>query len=281
MKPFKPRLMICDYDMYRGFYCGLCKTLGKNFGFASRMLLSYDFVFLGMLEYAMTDNKCTFENQTCVAHPLKKRPCLCCKDRDMLKFTACCECILVYNKYRDDFCDNKGIKKIAAWIICRAMKKSYRKAYVLYPELAEYVEKCMKKQLETERSGTESIDDASEPSSMILSEIASYLSDDAEQKKYLKRFGYLLGRYIYIADAYNDYEHDLKSGSYNPYMNMDKEQSENAAKFSVNITLGALADVYVHLDIRQFKTILDNIVYMGLRNNFNGIVSGKKQKGKE
>jgi hypothetical protein len=44
---------------------------------------------------------------------------------------------------------------------------------------------------------------------------------------------------------------------------------------SVSFTLGALADSYVLLDIKQFKPILDNIVYVGLKNVFYEIQKRK------
>ena len=33
---------------------------------------------------------------------------------------------------------------------------------------------------------------------------------------YLRKFGFFLGKFIYIMDAYDDLEKDLKNGSYNP-----------------------------------------------------------------
>ena len=34
---------------YRAAYCGLCHTLGKRYGFWTRMALTYDLTFLSLL----------------------------------------------------------------------------------------------------------------------------------------------------------------------------------------------------------------------------------------
>lgn len=280
IKPCKPQLLMGDYEIYRGFYCGLCKVLGERYGFAARMMLSYDFVFLGMLEYGMNGESCTLKSCRCAVNPLKKTPCLC--GDDILDFTAACECILVYHKVSDDIADGAIFRKISSGVVQLMLKRGYNKAAKEYPELAEYIAVQMKEQGRIESSRDASLDMAAEPSAKILGEIASYLGRNDDEKAYLRRFGYMLGRYIYISDAYDDYEKDIKRGGFNPLKRYGGSIDDITRRASqcINLTLGAMADAYVHLDIKRFKPILDNIVYMGLRNNFDEIVRSKTVKGK-
>lgn len=44
---------------------------------------------------------------------------------------------------------------------------------------------------------------------------------------------------------------------------------------SINFTLGEMADIYVKLDLERYRDILDNIVYLGLKNVYTQIRSGK------
>ena len=37
---FKPELKVREYEEYKAVYCTLCKTLGKEYGLVSRLLLS-------------------------------------------------------------------------------------------------------------------------------------------------------------------------------------------------------------------------------------------------
>ena len=43
---YKDLLRVCDYNVFRGYYCGLCKQLGKSFNQLTRFGLSYDMTFL-------------------------------------------------------------------------------------------------------------------------------------------------------------------------------------------------------------------------------------------
>lgn len=282
VKPFKPHMRICEFETYNAVYCGLCKILGKNYGLMSRMTLSYDFSFLGLMELALNDSDAELEPQHCLIHPFKRKQCL--KSVDGLDYTAASASILVYNKINDDIADKKAIGKFVSWILKQLTKKAYKKASVKFPELAEYIAEQMKRQSELEKENCKSIDRASEPSSNILAEIASGLSNDAEEKRVLHRFGYLLGRYIYIVDAFDDLEKDFRSRGFNPLIvgdsaihELNMEEVRRKTEDSINFTLGALADSYVQLELKRFKPITDNIVYLGLKNTFYDLVKKKEE----
>ena len=38
-----------DYNVYKAYYCGVCKSIGERYGQIPRMALSYDAVFLAMV----------------------------------------------------------------------------------------------------------------------------------------------------------------------------------------------------------------------------------------
>jgi hypothetical protein len=56
IKPFKPELKFKEFDLYKAYYCGLCKAMGKKYGFLSRLTLSYDFTFIALLIDALDNN---------------------------------------------------------------------------------------------------------------------------------------------------------------------------------------------------------------------------------
>ncbi len=287
VKPFKPHMRICEFETYNAVYCGLCKMLGKNYGLMSRMTLSYDFTFLGLMELALSDNDASLEPQRCIAHPFRKKACL--KSTCGLDYTSAAASILIYNKIKDDVSDKKALAKFFPFFLLCAEKKAYKKASAKYPELSKYISEQMEIQNKLEAENCKSIDRASEPSSNMLAEIASGLSNNTDEQRILRRFGYLLGRYIYIADAFDDIEKDFRSRGFNPLIvgdaaihQLDMEQVQKKTEDSINFTLGALADAYVQLEIKRFKPIIDNIVYLGLKNTFYEMVNKKmpEQEGK-
>ena len=45
----KPEIKFKDFDMYRSFYCGLCRELRERYGISGQITLSYDMTFVILL----------------------------------------------------------------------------------------------------------------------------------------------------------------------------------------------------------------------------------------
>ena len=156
VRPFKPYMRMFEYDIYKAVYCGLCKDMGRRYGFVTRFTLSYDFAFLSLMDLSVRGVKLDAEKQRCIAHPLKKTMCAKCTCN--LKYTSSAAVILTYHKLRDDIAD-KGLKgKLAAFVLLPFFKKPYKKAARLYPDLAPAVENAMELQNKIEREKTAGID---------------------------------------------------------------------------------------------------------------------------
>ena len=101
------------------------------------------------------------------------------------------------------------------------------------------------------------------PFAQLTSDIFSKISPE------LGKLGYNIGRFIYIADAYNDIEDDKKHKLYNPFIYYDNDYL-NSMEFTkrvqgtFNMNLGAVAESYASLNIKKNKALLDNIIYLGL-----------------
>ena len=87
VKTCTPQLRICEWEAYRGVYCGLCRTLGHRFGPLARLTLSYDFTFLAMLDMALREEPPEYRRRSCGVNPLRRCPhceenadgcCVCC-----------------------------------------------------------------------------------------------------------------------------------------------------------------------------------------------------------
>ena len=53
LQPYKPYLMIKDFEIYKSVYCGLCKKLGEEYGIFARLALSYDCTCYSILAMAL------------------------------------------------------------------------------------------------------------------------------------------------------------------------------------------------------------------------------------
>lgn len=285
--PLIPQMKVCEYEQYRAVYCGLCKQLGRQFGPFSRLTLSYDFTFLTLLHMAVNEPSCKFGPARCMLNPLKK--CLCLPECEELSFSASTAMIMVYYKVLDNCQDGRIFEKLFSLFCIPSTKHAYNKAREKYPQSAAVMDETIKMQAEIERSGCRSADAAAEPSALALGGICKLLSDDPAKKRILERFGYLLGRYIYLVDALDDLEKDLKTHSYNPFLLrenisvLDKAQIANVrsdAKGSLYLTVGEIIKTYDLLSPVSFREILDNIVYLGLMNTVDKILFPKENDHK-
>ena len=55
----KPEIKMKDFDMYRTFYCGLCRELREKYGISGQITLSYDMTFVIMLLSGLYEPKTT------------------------------------------------------------------------------------------------------------------------------------------------------------------------------------------------------------------------------
>ncbi len=272
IKPYKPELKIKDFEIYKGVYCGLCKKLAKQYGPFARMTLSYDFTFLAMIKLAIAKECKGFTKQACVYNPLKKKMCL--NPCDDMTFISTLAMIMLYYKIKDNCEDSKGIKKIGAYALKLLFTPSYKKAVKAEPYMDKQIGDAMSEQAVLEKEKTDSIDRAADPTARALGAIFEALSDEKTQKTVLTRLGFLIGRWVYLIDALDDLESDVKKGNYNPFAckfslskDSTKEQIDSAYEYAIgaiNLTAGEISNTYELLDINRYKDILDNIIYLGL-----------------
>lgn len=283
VRPCKPQLRVCEYETYKAVYCGLCKQLGRQYGPFSRLTLSYDFTFLALLQMSLSKEPPSFAPHRCMLNPLKKSPC--CDDCEALTFSAGSAMILGYYKVLDNYQDGDLKKRVLSLICMPFAKHAYKGAADRHPQVAQIAYETISRQSALESERCDSVDQACEPTAQALSGICALL--DSGQSRVLERFGYLLGRYIYMADALDDLEEDLRQHSYNPFLLRDAitdgspealSRVRENARGSLYLTMGELARAYSLLELHAFSPILDNIINLGLHDAVGRILLPKETK---
>lgn len=289
VKAYSPELKMAEFETYKAVYCSLCKVLGKKYGLAAKMTLSYDFTFMALLRLSMDDNFCGYSTMRCVFNPLKKCSCLS-KDNKELEYTAAVSIILFYYKLKDNIADSGFFGKLGAYLLLPFASRYRKKAMKNYPEIDIAALEYMTAQAQVESAHEKSFDKASEPTAAFLAKVFARKSDSEMDVRVLQQIGMNSGRWIYITDALDDLEKDIKSGSYNPiaqryslYGNVSKEQitsAKNNAKETLNLYNGMLCDALNLLEMKRFSTILSNITYLGLKNVIENLGKTKKERQK-
>ncbi len=272
IRVFQPELTYREYEQYRGIYCSLCEALGKRYGAAARMTLSYDFTFLAMFRMALLNEQPTFTVGRCPFRPAKKRAFCDPASVTSLDYAADTAMILTYYKLSDTVCDERFFKKIVARISRRLLSRDFKKAVSRRPQEASWAKEFMNAQTEVEGADHPSLDAAAHPTAVFLSKLAS-ASASEDDRDTAERFGYCLGRFIYMADAADDAEDDKKHGSFNAYVQafphdfnngvMGEELREYISQ-SLHNTVAVCTECYEQLPITCFDSIMRNILYCGL-----------------
>ena len=265
VKPYNPELRVRELEEYKAVYCGLCKQLGRSFGVFARFTLSYDFAFLAMLKTALDSEICPeTECCACIAHPFCKRIRV--RENAAMQMAARAAMISVYYKLLDDRADEGFFRRIGAALLLPFAKRARRKA-LAFADGAAADEAAAKMsaaqgQLETEKCPIP--DAAAEPTANFLAAVLKNCAATAEQAAVLERFGYLLGRYVYLCDALDDLEDDRRRGRYNPFLYAGGEAAI-AAKNALFLTTAELSDDFDLLELHRYEGILENIIRIGLR----------------
>lgn len=280
IKPCKPEMKVKEFDTFQAVYCGLCKQLSHVYGPFASLTLSYDFTFIATISLGLSREPAGFKRCACAANPLRKKPCLLpCGD---LTYCASAAMLMIYYKLRDDIQDSGFFRRIGCYAVLPFAAHARKKAAKLYPETDAILSEFIRRQGEVERAGCESLDRAADPTANALALLCEELSAEEPQKQILHRFGYLLGRYVYFADALDDLDDDAKSGSYNPFLKRYAGESSDKlrerAREVLNLTVAEVAPAYELLDLKRYKPILDNIVYLGLHNEIHALLHQCKRR---
>ena len=267
VRAFKPELKLRDYEIYRGVYCSLCRTLGRRYSPLAQLFLNYDFALAALLRLAAADGGCSFSHARCPYRPAKK--CLKCEESAV--FNACADALIitVFYKVVDDLHDPGFFSRLFAALLFPLVWLMHRKAAKAAPEAERAVADAMQKQRETEQAGQAGIDAAADPSAQALGTLVALDAPPAKQSA-LQTLGYMIGRYIYILDAADDLARDQKTGGFNPFAQTQIDTPEARKAFAgrvrgmLNLTQGAALDALDTLQVSRFGDILENIISDGL-----------------
>lgn len=268
--PVKPVLRICDFELYKAAYCGVCFELQKNFGYFSKSFLNYDFVFVALLGRSVCGEAPKICKKRCNTNPLKK--CSVQSSVEIDRYSAAALITSAYFKLLDNVTDERFFKRLASRLALPFAKRGYKKAKKLYPQLVEEISRGYYNQLEAEKQPFKGLDSAADSTSLALSDIFGDLTQNEGDSRVLKRLGYLIGRFVYIADSADDLLDDVKYKRYNPLhleFSQNGEGWETAAiefaKSELNATASEIANAYNLLELKHYTEILNNIIFLGLK----------------
>ena len=286
----KDKLTDNQYSCYKAVYCSLCKTMGKEYSIFSRFILSYDCTFYAVLIMSYQDIEPGFEQGRCPFNPLNKTS-YCKSDEKALSLAAAVSVSTAYYKLIDNINDSSFFKRIIYKLLLHIFRRWNNKAKIRYPEIDSIVSEMIDSQLKAEEDRQCMIDKACDPSAVMLSKLcgiipsaidSEILKSNASSQRILSTFGYFLGRWIYLMDAADDYEKDLKTGNFNPFVIRYGESFDRKSVVStLNHCLSEMMLSYELLDKGRYDVLISNVLFLGLpakQNEILKIESDNKQE---
>lgn len=268
VKPVNGELLVKEYELYKATYCGVCRAMKRHTGTLSNLTLSYDSVFLALVRMLYLDDEhFSCSSRRCIAHPAAKRPMM--DENPALVYTARAFAILTYYKMRDDLDDERGMRRVASLALQPISSHSKKRAAI--SELEAVVAERLAKIRGLEDSGCDSVDKPASVFGELLGEIFAH-GLDPDKRLVPYTLGYHLGRFIYAADAAEDYEEDRRGGKYNPYvigyggrpLNDENKETIKCALLLECKKIESAVNLLPTEKSAMIENIIRNVIYLGL-----------------
>ena len=268
VKPVHTELLVKEYEFYRATYCGICRSMKKHTGTFSNITLSYDSVFLALVRMLfIPESEIGAKKRRCITHPLKPRPMV--NINSATEYTARAFAILAYYKAKDDITDEGFGKMLKILPVRPILAAGRRKAGI--PDIAEIIREKLSEITELEKNGAESVDAPAGIFGELLGEVFAYGLSGSDALV-CRELGGSLGRFIYSADAAEDYEEDRREGKYNPYVKLYggkplTKENKSSIKCALLLECKRMESALNLLpfgNLRTIENILKNIIYLGL-----------------
>ena len=280
--PALKELKLKDYELFRSYYCGLCFSIKNKFGNIPRLGLNYDATFFAVLMDSINIEETQFFTTACIKHPIQKRECI--KSNKALDYATDLNFVLLYYKVLDDALDDGDLSSISLSYILKPYISK-----ISSPILNDVMETNINKLHNLEKTfDFNSLDEISHPFSNIIGEVLKDCpfklnTDNLLIRDNLYKFGYYLGKWIYLIDALDDLKKDMENNKFNPIdkiynkENLSYDELLPSIKEKLDFNLMSLAancsELLKSLPIKKNNEIINNVINLGLLEKYMNIFS--------
>lgn len=244
---------------YRELYCGLCRTLKRRYGQASRLCLTYDLTFYVMLSDSLHEPPERRVTSLCALRPGRR---VTSASSPFTDYAADLSVALGYHKLLDDAHDDNDRKAKAG---ASLLKGAYEKARERIPSQCLDIEACLGRIAILERGSDPRPDEAANEFGDLLGRL--FASGQGIWGDDMEEFGARLGRFVYFMDAAVDYADDERSGSYNPFVPLKTTPEDMRGLLAALV--GEATACFERLPLERDLHIMRSVLYSGVWRKFN------------
>ncbi len=280
VRPNKGELLVREFARFRAVYCGICKEISRSYGQIPRVALTYDITMLGVLMISLSEEEAKESMERCMLNPVQKRPML--QSSSILHRCAALSVLLSYEKFMDEIADrNPVVGNLGRLLLKNAAGKAEKEYPIDAAAISEGMDKIRK--IETSKVESDSLLAAS-----CFGEVLQTVFQESFQSSFLSekhrdsliqgigRLGYHMGRWVFILDAVDDYDEDIKKKNWNPFLALSKETARETALKILIESEEEMDRIAALLPYKQDAGIISNIIQQGLRATRQKIFSEQK-----
>lgn len=267
----KAEMKFKEFDVYHSYYCGICRDLKRKYGAAGQISLSYDMTFLAILLTGLYEPETKVGSCKCFAHPFENHET---RSNIFTEYAADMNTLFAYYKCRDDWEDEKKLWKLAYG---RILEGKAGKQLQIYQEKLKKISLLMQDFSEAEQSENPDIDTLAGLFGKVMAEIVTPREDEWSDN--LRTFGFFLGKFIYLCDAYEDVEKDIKKNTFNPLKRRyESPDFEEECKTILTMMMSECCREFEKLPILENVEILRNILYSGVWGRYEAAHEKRMEK---
>lgn len=267
--PLTGELKVRELNVYRAYYCGLCRALKSEY--RKTAVLNFDSVFLYLLADGLRGEIKEAEPVRCAVNPMKKRPAIV---TQAACFAADINILMAYYSAEDHVRDGKTGMRLAKAFLNKAFEKAKKR----HESVVQVAEETIAGLVRLEEERSPDTDAAADSYARLFGTVM--MDADILQSHILYDIGYSLGRWIYLIDAAEDWEEDLRRGDYNVYAckyGRPGQQAREQIGRSLYYTLAQAGQALSRLELKQNRALLENIVYLGCREQTRTVLETGKR----
>lgn len=251
--------------------------------------------FLALVLGSLYEPEETCGEACCPVHPVQPQSFARSKYTD---YAADLSVALAYHKMLDDWRDDHALRARGGAL---ALTGAYRRAKKRVPRECEVIETAMadiraieqralrvrnqgaqdqlqaqdqtrdqgQAQIRSRIQGAPAIDpplpdEAANRFGMMLGDLFAH--EDDFWVSDLRRFGARLGKFVYVMDAAMDIEDDSRTGSYNPFADM--ESTKEALRENLEFLAAGMTDAFERLPLERDVQVMRSVLYAGVWQRF-------------
>ena len=276
LRPYLPELTIRDYNTYIRYLRGVRRQLYKDYGFYACHLLRYNGVLFAILSDSLAGRIPTCDRQR-VPGTLCWRKTM--SQTQGIRLAAQVEVLMGWHNLQDrSYSELRPFKRVMRAADRLLLRRAYQQAVKENPAFERlFWQEREQAKVQMDLSA-KNYALAAEPMSNIFGALYSSLAtDDPNQRKSMRYIGSSIGRIFYLLDKAERFETDRRKGRYNVFVVNELTGQAAAVENARRQALAAANDlmrVYSMLDAKLNRSLLDNIMLLGLHHAVDPLENG-------